>query len=53
MRKAVFALAEGDVTLTLPEGLSTASVEELEGYIEIFLRKIRRDAAKPKDEAAN
>jgi hypothetical protein len=46
MRKAVFALAEGDVTLTFPEGLSAESVEDLEGYIEILLRKVRRDAAK-------
>jgi hypothetical protein len=57
VRKAVFALAEGDVTLTFPEGLSSESVEDLEGYIEIFLRKVRRDAGKPAgtedDEAAN
>ncbi len=50
MRKAVFALAEGDVTLTFPEGLSAESVEDLEGYIEILLRKVRRDAAKPADD---
>jgi len=56
VRKAVFALAEGDVTLTFPEGLSAESVEDLEGYIEIFLRKVRRDASKSagsNDEAAN
>jgi hypothetical protein len=49
----VQALAEGDVTLTFPEALSAASVEDIEGYIEIFLRKVRRDAPKPNDEAAN
>jgi|SRR5215471_8014184 len=47
MRKEVYALSEGDVTLTFPEGLSAESVKDLEGYIEIFLRKVRRDTAKP------
>ena len=33
-----------------PEGLSADSVADLEGYIEILLRKLRREAGK---EAAN
>ena len=50
IRKAVFALQEGDVTLTFPEGLSADSVTDLKDYIEVFLRKLRREAG---IEAAN
>lgn len=49
MRKAVFALSEGDVTLVFPEGLSAESVEDLKGYMEIFLRKAQREASKASD----
>jgi len=52
-RKAVFALSGGDVTLAFPEGLSADSVTDLQSYIEIFLRKLRREAGlKPKNEEA-
>lgn len=44
MRKAVFTLVEGDIELVFPEGLSKESVTDLSDYLEIWLRKLRRDA---------
>ena len=41
-RREVFALPEGDVTLTFPENLSPGSYEDLESYFQIFLRKAKR-----------
>jgi hypothetical protein len=41
-RKEVFALDEGDVVLSYPSNLSTASYEELEAYLQLFLRKAKR-----------
>ena len=46
-RRLVFALAEGDVVLTFPTGLSSDSVEDLEAYLEVFTRKARREAGLP------
>jgi hypothetical protein len=43
-RKAVFTLAEGDVVLLLPEGMSQDSVKDLDAYLKVWLRKIHRDA---------
>jgi hypothetical protein len=54
MRKTVFVVPEGDVTVMFPELMSTSSAEDLEAYIKIWLRQIQRESAKPKnDEAAN
>lgn len=39
MRKAMFPLDEGDVTLVFPEGLSPDSLADLGAYLEIFLKK--------------
>lgn len=39
MRKAMFPLDEGDVTLIFPEGLSSDSLTDLGAYLEIFLKK--------------
>lgn len=44
MRKAVFTLAEGDVILVYPEELSAESVTDLDDYLKVTMRKIRRDA---------
>jgi hypothetical protein len=44
VRKAVFALTEGDVTITFPEGLSPESVLDLSDYLDIFLKKAKREA---------
>jgi len=44
VRQTVFALAEGDVTITFPEELSPESVEDLESYLEIFMKKAKREA---------
>jgi hypothetical protein len=41
-RRAVFALAEGDVTITFPEELSPESVSDLADYLEIFMKKAKR-----------
>ncbi|RGP40807.1 hypothetical protein BPTFM16_01099 [Altererythrobacter insulae] len=38
-RKAMFPLDEGDVTLIFPEGISTESLEDLDAYLSIFLKK--------------
>jgi hypothetical protein len=39
MRKAMFPLDEGDVTLIFPEGLSSDSLTDLGAYLDIFLKK--------------
>ncbi|MBM3550544.1 MAG: hypothetical protein FJX45_02020 [Alphaproteobacteria bacterium] len=44
LRKEVFALDEGDVTVTYPESLSAASFHDLQGYLDLFLRKAQRRA---------
>jgi DNA-binding MarR family transcriptional regulator len=41
-RQTVFALDEGDVILSFPSNLSSASFEELRAYLDIFLRKAQR-----------
>lgn len=43
-RREVFALDEGDVVLTFPDNLSSASYEDLEAYVQLFLRKAKRRA---------
>lgn len=43
-RKEVFALDEGDVTLIFPASLSQTSFEDLEAYLQVFLRKAKRRA---------
>jgi len=45
-RKAVFPLSEGDVTLIFPASLSPDALEELSDYLEIFLRKAKRENQK-------
>ena len=49
MRKAVFTLAEGDVSLTFPEWMPQDSIDDLEGYIKIWLGRLCRDASKRDD----
>jgi hypothetical protein len=44
MRRAVFTLFEGDVAIVFPETLSKESVSDLDDYLKIWLRKLRRDA---------
>lgn len=39
MRKAVFPVSDGDVTLVFPVSISTEGLEELGEYLEIFLKK--------------
>jgi hypothetical protein len=43
-RREVFALDEGDVILTFPDNLSAASYDDLESYLQLFLRKAKRRA---------
>lgn len=47
MREVKFPLAEGDVRIIVPEGLSSDSVEDLTDYLEVFLKKVRREAGLP------
>ena len=42
MRKAMFPLAEGDVTLIFPEGLSPSGLEDLNDYLAVFLKQEAR-----------
>ena len=49
MRRAVFVFAEGDVTLMFPEILSQESVEDLQDYLNVFLRKLKREAGMPSE----
>lgn len=42
MRKAIFPLSEGDVTMIFPEGLSTDALTDLGDYLDVFLRKEKR-----------
>jgi hypothetical protein len=44
IREERFALKEGDVRILFPRGLSSDSVGDLEAYLEIFLKKARREA---------
>ena len=43
-RQAIFALAEGDVVINFPEDLSPESVADLADYLEIFMKKAKREA---------
>lgn len=45
MRRAVFTLDEGDVEILFPGDLSKDSVTDLKAYLDIWLRKLGRDAA--------
>ncbi len=45
MRRAIFALSEGDVTISFPKKLSGESVSDLASYLEIFLKKAKREAS--------
>lgn len=49
MRKAMFPLDEGDVTLVFPEGLTTDALAELGQYLDIFLKKEQRKGVKASD----
>lgn len=44
LRRAVFDLSEGEVTITFPEELSPESVGDLQDYLTIFMKKARREA---------
>jgi hypothetical protein len=44
VRKSRFALSEGDVVVTFPENLSADSVEDLDGFWQVFIKKARREA---------
>ncbi|MBV8548541.1 MAG: hypothetical protein JO126_03690 [Alphaproteobacteria bacterium] len=48
MREAKFALKEGDVIVAFPSDLSSDSVEDLEAYFDIFIKKAKRDAVASK-----
>lgn len=44
LRRAVFGLAEGEVTITAPVFLSAASVNDLQDYLDVFMKRARREA---------
>ena len=43
-RQAVFPLMEGDVTLSFPAGMSSASAKALASYVSLFLEQTRLQA---------
>lgn len=43
-RRAVFGLAEGEVVITAPVFLSAASVNDLQDYLDVFMKRARREA---------
>lgn len=46
IREEKFALKEGDVILRYPSDMSLDSVDDLEAYLQIFLKKSKREATK-------
>jgi len=44
VRRAVFDLSEGEVTITYPRDLSPESVSDLQDYLATFMKKARREA---------
>jgi hypothetical protein len=46
-RRAVFGLAEGEVVITAPVFLSAESVNDLRDYLEVFMKRARREAGLP------
>ncbi len=47
VRRAVFDLSEGEVSITFPEELSPESVSDLQDYLTVFMKKARREAGVP------
>jgi hypothetical protein len=47
LREQKFALKEGDVVITFPEIMSSDSIDDLDAYLQIFLKKARREAGVP------
>jgi hypothetical protein len=45
IRQEVFPLDEGDLVISYPENLSLASCDDLDTYLQLFLRKAKRHAA--------
>jgi hypothetical protein len=43
-RRAIFGLAEGEVVITAPVFLSAESVNDLQDYLDIFMKRARREA---------
>ena len=43
-RRAVFGLAEGEVVITAPVYLSPESVDDLQDYFDVFMKRARREA---------
>ena len=43
-RRAVFDLSEGEVVITYPNDLSPESVSDLQDYLNVFMKKARREA---------
>jgi len=48
-RREVFALDEGEVVITLPNRLPADIIEDVEAWLEIVARKLRRMAAPPQN----
>lgn len=43
-RRAVFDLTEGEVVITFPESMSPESVSDLQDYLNVFMKKAKREA---------
>lgn len=44
VRKSRFALTEGDVVVSFPDNMSADSVEDLDAFWQVFIKKARREA---------
>jgi hypothetical protein len=44
MRTAMFPIGDGDATVSFPANISAEGCEELQGYVEMFLKGIKRQA---------
>ena len=43
-RRAVFDLTEGEVVITFPDSMSPESVSDLQDYLNVFMKKAKREA---------
>jgi hypothetical protein len=50
MREAVLPLAEGDVVVRYPERISPQSFEDLEDWMQLMIRRMKRAVADEGDE---
>ncbi len=43
-KDAKFPIADGEVTIIFPDAMTEAGIEDLEGYLKVFLARAKREA---------